>query len=84
MTVEELKRECKSHNPDSHFFDSDTLKFFGDSKMYVLKGTAEIVDIFGEKHTCYVLSTFQKNFPFKATRRYHYFDVNTFEHITGK
>ena len=31
MTASELKKQVKKHNPQSHFFDSETMKAFGDT-----------------------------------------------------
>ena len=31
MTVNELKRQVKKHNPQSHFFDRETMRAFGDT-----------------------------------------------------
>ena len=68
--------------PDSHFFDSDTLKFFGEtvSSMRLLKGTVRVTDSMGEEHNSYVLSSLQRNCPAGPRRVHHYFDVNTLEH----
>ena len=81
--VYELIREYKKHNPDGHFFDRETLKFFGErlSEMRVLKKTVNVTDWDGE-HTCHVVSVIQRNNFFgTVSRKYHYFDVNTFEDI---
>ena len=70
-------------HPDSHFFDDDTLKFFGEcmSTMRVLKNTAEITDSMGAKHICYVLSKLSKAYPSGKRRTYAYFDVDTLEYV---
>ena len=31
MTASELKKQVKKHNPESHFFDRETMKAFGDT-----------------------------------------------------
>ena len=31
MTASELKKQVKKHNPESHFFDLETMKAFGDT-----------------------------------------------------
>ena len=31
MTPSELKANIRAHDPDSHFFDRKTMKFFGDT-----------------------------------------------------
>ncbi len=69
----ELKREHERNFSDSHFFDEDTLKFFGEtlSSMYVYAKTAVI-----NGKECYVLSSKQH-----GKRKYHYFSVESYEHI---
>ena len=83
MTVYKLIAEYQNHNPSGHFFDRDTLKFFGEriSEMRILKNMVCKTDYSGEKHSCYVLSTLQRNAPCGASRAYHFFDSETFEQI---
>ena len=83
MTAEELKRKHIFHNPGSHFFDSDTLSFFGErmSEMRVLQGTVNVKSAGGFPHTCYILSSRQNKAPGGPRRAYHYFDTETFEHV---
>ena len=83
MTVYGLINRHNGKHPSSHFFDRDTLKFFGEriSEMRVLKNTETITDAGGEKHICYCLSSLQHNAPGRPRRVYHYFDVDTFDHI---
>lgn len=78
MTVYKLMRAHERNFPNSHFFDKETLRFFGErfSEMRILKKTQMI-----DGAECYVLSALQHNAPGGARRNYHYFDVNTFEHI---
>ena len=87
MEFYELKSKIETKGGESHFFDHDTLKFFGErlSEMRLLKDKVEITDICGEKHTCYVISATRRKNAFqscKPYKYYHYFDVNTFQHIT--
>ena len=87
MTIYELKRAYYEKNPDGHFFDRDTLKFFGEalSRMRVLKKTVTITDISGEEHECYVVSaTRTKNWngSCKPYTHYHYFDVDTLRDVS--
>lgn len=83
MDVYELKRLHLQNHPLSHFFDTETLKFFGESmsRMYVLKGTVKIFDYLGDPHECYVLSKQGKNLLGQKMRTYAYFDTKTFEEI---
>ena len=66
-------------NTNSHFFDSETLKFFGEkrSTMKILKKTEKIKDVSGIVHECYVLSSLQKTFTGNKRRNYAFFDVDT-------
>ena len=84
MSVWKLMREHQQNYPESHFFDKETLRFFGEriSEMRVLKNVIRINDFYGNAHTCYVLSSLQRNNPAGASRKHHYFDVETFEVIT--
>ena len=83
-TVYDLISAYKEHHPTGHFFDPDTLKCFGErrSEMRLLKGTVHVKSICGEEQECYVLSSVQRPpAPLKKHRRYHYFDVETFEDV---
>lgn len=70
-------------HPNGHFFDSDTLRFFGEriSEMRLLKGTTEVTDSLGQVHTCYCLSSLQRKHPIGPRRKYHFFDVETLDDI---
>lgn len=83
MTVYGLMSRYQEHNPSGHFFDHDTLKFFGEriSEMRVYKQTETITDWHGKEHECYCLSSRQRKHPCGARRVYHYFDVETFDVI---
>ena len=78
-----LAGKYSEKNPEGHFFDKKTLKFFGErfSDMYVLKETRKIKDWSGNEHECYVLSSLQRNHPLGPRRHYSYFDTTTFEFI---
>lgn len=82
MDVAKLIREHITHNPTSHFFDRDTLAFFGEriSDMRVLKDTVPY-ERDGEKRNAYCLSSLQRNYPLGKRRAYHYFDTETFKEV---
>ena len=84
MTVYELIENYQRTHRNGHFFDRDTLRFFGEriSEMRVLATTATIKDYSGEKHECYMLSSVQHKAPGGKKRVYHYFDTTTFDTIT--
>ena len=75
--------ETKVHD---HFFDHDTLKFFGErlSEMRLLKGTSKIIDNMGDKREVYVISSYQHKAPKGLERTHHYFDVETLQNIIRK
>ena len=83
MTVLELMKKHKAAHKDSHFFDDDTLKFFGEriSEMKIEKDTVTIIDYCGKEHQCYVLSSYQRKYPTGARRVQFYFDVDTFDTV---
>lgn len=85
MTVYTLIERHNHNNPGSHFFDRDTLRFFGEriSEMRVYKDTEIITDYSGNNHICYVLSSLQRKAPGGPSRAYHYFDSETYEVING-
>ena len=77
MDIYKLINNYYANNPNGHFFDRDTLRFFGEriSEMYVLKNTVKI-----DGKECYVVSSFQHNAPIPG-RHYSYFDVKTFDYV---
>ena len=83
MEVYMLERMYRKYNPSGHFFDHDTLKFFGErkSEMRVLKGTVKVQDVSGEEHECWVLSSLQRKHPCGPKRKYHYFDIETVDQV---
>jgi len=70
-------------NPTGHYFDRETLKFFGErlSDMRVNKTIEVKEDYRGEKHDCYVISRLQRKHPNGPKRTLAYFDVETLEDI---
>ena len=86
MTIYELKNKHLEKNPGSHFFNPDTLEFFGEalSRMRVLKQIVTVTDYSGETHECYVVSatrTKDWNGPSEPYVYYHYFDVDTLQAV---
>lgn len=83
MTIYTFIENYYAHNPSGHYFDHDTLKFFGEriSEMKIYKDTVEKTDICGEKHICYVLSTYQHNAPSGCRRHHAYFDTTTYKEV---
>ena len=83
MDVHTLRNKYYQHHPDGHYFDPDTLRFFGErwSEMRVLKKPVTVKDYSGKEHECWVLSSVQRPHFSKPHRVYHYFDTSTFEDI---
>lgn len=81
--IYELRSAYYKKNPDGHYFDPDTLKFFGErlSEMRVYKGTTRVIDSCGEEHETYKISKYSRKYPGGARRTYDYFDVNTLKDV---
>lgn len=82
--IDELIRAYYAKNPHGHYFDRDTLKFFGEriSDMRLLAGTVRVTDICGEEHEAYVISRLQRKYPGGPRRTRAYFDTTTLDDIT--
>lgn len=78
-----LVNAYNAKHPHGHFFDHDTLKFFGErlSEMYLFKQTETVTDVSGEEHECYVLSSLQRKHPMGPRRKYTFFDVETLDDV---
>lgn len=83
MDVYRLMAEYANHNPCGHYFDRETLRFFGEriSEMRVLKHTVTVTDSSGRQHTAYCLSSLQRNNPGGPKRHYAWFDATTYENL---
>ncbi len=79
--INEFIKAYYEKNPDGHYFDPETLKFFGEclSEMRLLKKTVKIKDISGKEYEAYVISRLQRNHPGGPRRTYAYFDADTLE-----
>ena len=82
-SIDELIYEYYKKNPDGHYFDHDTLKWFGErrSDMRLLKGISVVTDVRGEKHEVYCISRLQRKYPGGARRSHAYFDTTTLDVI---
>lgn len=81
MTVDKLIAGYKEHNPGGHFFDNDTLKWFGETirTMRILEDTKIV-----EGRECYVLSSRQKKYPTGPRTQHYYFAKDDFEYMGAK
>ena len=82
-TIDDLIREYYGRNPDGHFFDHRTLKFFGEriSEMRLLKGVWKVTDISGRLRRCYIVSSRQRKAYGEPRRKWHYFEARTLRQI---
>ena len=81
--INDLIKEYYIENPDGHYFDKDTLKFFGEriSDMRLLKGTVKVKNVCGVSREAYCISRLQRKYPGGSRRTYAYFDVETLDNI---
>lgn len=81
--INEFIKAYYEKNPDGHYFDKETLSFFGErlSDMYLLKKTVKVKDISGVEREAYVISRLQRNHPSGPRRTYAYFDIDTLDDI---
>ena len=79
LTPSDLKH--KVQQTGSHFFDRETMQFFGDtmSNYSVSRHVVEITDSMGDTYQCYALG--RKRAVKDNNKATSYFDVETFEHI---
>ncbi len=86
MNPYELRDQYYRHNPSGHFFDRNTLRFFGERmcEMRVFRKVENVETCDGKPHACYVLSTLQRKRPGGPVRCYHYFDTDTYDVIFPK
>lgn len=83
MTASDLKWKYQMKHPDGHFFDRETMKFFGDtmSNYGVRANTVNVVESDGNVVECYVL--YRRRATKHGLTRSAYFSVDTFEKILG-
>ena len=81
--IHSFVKDYYAKNPDGHYFDPDTLKFFGErlSDMRINKTVEVKEDDRGEKHKCYAISRMQRAHPNGPRRTLAYFYVETLEEI---
>lgn len=81
--IDELIRAYYQKNPNGHYFDRDTLKFFGEcrSDMRLLEGTVKVKDVCSEEHEAYCISRLQRKHPGGPRITYAYFDIETLDDI---
>ena len=82
-TPADLREAYYRLHPDGHFFDKDTLKFFGErlSEMCLWADTYIIFDNTGKERDCFILSSVQRPPYGPKKRKYHCFDADTLEQV---
>ena len=85
QTISDLQSAYRKKHPNGHFFDQETLKFFGErlSEMCLRKSRAHNKYAAGNEHKCSFVSAVQRpGAPLKKRRVYHYFDMTTLEDVS--
>jgi hypothetical protein len=82
-TASDLKYQYQLNNPDGHFFDRETMRFFGDTmRNYGVRSKpVKVSRSDGEIVECYVL--YRRHAVKHGLQSDRYFDVNTFKDIHG-
>lgn len=83
MNASELKYHYQAHNPDGHFFDRKTMRFFGDTmrNFGVRSKPVKIRRHSGDLVTCYEL---YRRRPVKhGLQSSHFFSIDQFEIVHG-
>lgn len=80
MTAHELIKEYKKNRPHGHYFDDETLRFFGDD---LKTATVELVNIKTTYGTidAYKYTANQRNAPTQPYYHTAYFDADTFAEV---
>ena len=81
--IHSFVKDYYAKQPNGHYFDHDTLKFFGErlSDMQINKKNEVKEDDRGEKHKCYVIRRLKRRPSNGPRRTLAYFDVKTLEEI---
>ena len=82
ITIQELKKEHIAKNPHSVFFDTATLRSFGESlsQMSVLQEKVKVKDRYDFTHYCYVVSSRR----WRTQTVHYYFDEESLKLINPK
>ncbi len=85
MTVKVLMQKYKANNPEGHFFDKETIKYFNDRDREVEKDPCMVkTHMGGEIHKCWVYhSTISPEPEAPGYKTTHYFDTETFAEVVG-
>ena len=82
MRVAELISEYRVKNPEGHFFDRETLRFFGEKVSEMrYNGLTEITDYRGHRREVHELRTVQRFEGLGKRWKLHFFDPDTFDQV---
>ena len=78
MTVRELVKQYRAHQPDGVFFNRDTLSFYGERiEDMRITGKGTITDRDGDNYICWELRTLQRHPRLGRRFKLYYFDTDT-------
>ena len=82
MTVRELIKQYRAHQPDGVFFNRDVLSFWGERIPEMkISGKGAITNRSGDTHICWELRTIQRHPQLGKRIKLYYFDEDTFEEV---
>lgn len=82
MTVSAFISLYRQNRPDGHFFDKETLRFFGEKVSEMsYNGITEITDNCGRKREVHELRTVQHEETLGKRWKLNYFDTDTFDQV---
>ena len=80
MTVRELVKQYRAHQPDGVFFNRDTLSFYGERiEDMKITGRGVITSRDGVSAVCWELRTLQKHPRLGRRYKLYYFNVDTYD-----
>lgn len=82
MTVRELIKQYRAHQPGGVFFDRDVLSFYGE-RIHDMKitGRGTVTNRSGDVHICWELKTIQRHPLLGIRTKLYYFDADTYEEV---
>lgn len=82
MTVAAFISKYRQNNPNGHFFDKETLRFFGENISEMsYNGLTEITDYRGRRRDVHELRVIQHEPVFGKRWKLHYFDIQTYDQV---
>ena len=82
MTVRELIKQYRAHQPGGVFFNRDVLSFWGERIHEMsISGRGSVTNRSGDVHICWELRTVQRHPMLGCRTKLYYFDVDTYEEV---